>query len=97
MKHLALIAALALAGCMPTENSQALRAAYATQIEIWNAAGIDPLQLEPRELMLASASCATLTSLSTVTNPDAPEMTDDLAQWCVEVVRALAPAAPVPE
>jgi len=86
--------ALALAGCagLNADTSSAIRLQYATQLEAWNAAGLDPIQLDAQELLFAGVACGTLASISSVINPDAPDLNQELAAWCVKVVDTLAPA-----
>jgi hypothetical protein len=103
------LACLLLAGCEvplpgaatepgPSQTTQAIRQAFATEIGRWNAQGIDPVQIlnDPVKRAFALAGCGSLTSISSVVNPGAVSMTDELGLLCLDLVRALAPAAQEP-
>ena len=81
--------------------AEAFRLVAINQIEIWNAAGIDPLQWDDTKLLKASALCGTATAIATVINPEMAELSSEGTRWCGFVIKALAPAsapasAPVP-
>lgn len=89
--------ALGLAGCATydADKSAAIRAVLMANIEAANAAGVDPLQLAPDRLIYFSLACATAASLSTIINPDAPELSSEGLAWCELVAKAAAPAGVV--
>lgn len=81
--------------------AEAFRLVAINQIEIWNAAGIDPIQWDETKLLKASALCGTATALATVINPEMAELSSEGTRWCGFVIKALAPAqaptlAPMP-
>jgi hypothetical protein len=94
--------AILLAGCAGVtspefhQGSQAVRAEFERQVEQWNAAGLDPIQLTFEQRMYALLGCGTLSSLSTVINPTAPTLSEGAAAWCATLAKAAAPAAPTP-
>jgi hypothetical protein len=73
--------------------AEAFRLVAINQIEIWNAAGIDPLQWDETKLLKASALCGTATAIATVINPEMAELSSEGTQWCGFVIKALAPAS----
>lgn len=77
------------------DASQAIRAAYLGQLQAWNAAGIDPIQLKGNELLYAATICGTLSAVGSLWRPDSPELTAEGGAWCAALVQTLAPAAPV--
>lgn len=92
MKKLALVAAaLALSACA-TDTSM-VRQVMLDQIAAWNAAGVDPVQMDGQRLLYASLACGTLSSISTVLDPTAPALPADLADWCAVALKAAAPAS----
>lgn len=81
MKILAMIAVLALSACAG-DRSAAIRDAAKANVEIWAAQGVDIQLLNPGQQMLAYAGCLSLTSISSVVRPDAPELSSEAAEWC---------------
>lgn len=91
MRHALTAAALTTAlaaGSCPEGSSAVLRDAAIANIEALNAAGVDPLEMTPRQMAIASAGCALATTVVTVydaTVPDAPEAVRD---FCVAFLKA---------
>ena len=74
--------------------SEGIRTAYVLQVEGFRAAGIDLAVLTPREQMIASTACATLTALGTVVSTDAVQLSDEGLAWCSELVKLLGRNVP---
>ena len=95
---LAPLSAALLLGCTATHgvhdvDPHAFKSFAISQIEIWNAAGIDPVQARPETLALMAALCGSATSLSTVIDPTTPDTPAKLLAFCTVVAKAAAPAA----
>ena len=75
--------------------AEAARLIAISQIEIWNSAEIDPIQWDENRLLKASAFCGTATAIMTVIDPEMESLSNEGAQWCGVVVKALAAAPEV--
>ena len=84
-------------GCvgLTAEQRVAMRAAAITSLEAYNAAGVDPIQLEPEKLAILSATCLSLTAVATVWVAEMPEVSADVLGFCDLAIRAASPAAPL--
>ncbi len=78
------------------QYAEVMRLVAVNQIEIWNAAGIDPIQWDDSKLLKASALCGTATALMTVASPDMAALSATATQWCGTITKALA-EAPEPD
>ena len=74
------------------QYGEVMRLVAVNQIEIWNAAGIDPIQWDDSKLLKASALCGTATALMTVASPDMAALSATATQWCGTITKALAKA-----
>ena len=74
------------------QYAEVMRLVAVNQIEIWNAAGIDPIQWDDSKLLKASALCGTATALMTVASPDMAALSATATQWCGTITKALAKA-----
>ena len=77
------------------QYAEVMRLVAVNQIEIWNAAGIDPIQWDDSKLLKASALCGTATALMTVASPDMAALSATATQWCGTITKALAAAPEV--
>lgn len=89
---LAMLTAASTCTTTQIEGSKAVRVMYYNTLSAWNSAGVDPSTLSEKELLFAGAGCGTLTALSTVYDPSAPEMSAEVGEWCAAAVALLAPA-----
>ena len=97
---LPLASALLLAGCAMTpggsgvsplsaEQSAALRAGTFATLEAWRAQYPDAGFIENPTIRLSVISaCGLGSTLTTVVNPTAPEMSERLALWCRDIMAA---------
>lgn len=89
--------ALILSGCTSgfLETADSRKAAITflqATVASYNAAGIDPVQLDDSKLAILTASCATLVGVNTLVRPDFPEADAELLGFCATVAQAAAPA-----
>ncbi len=94
-KWLLLMCISSLAACADAERTALLRDTALNTIRDANAAGIDPIQLEPMRLLQLSFACNTAINLVTVINPAVASATQTDIDFCAVVTRAAAPA-PIP-
>ena len=90
----AMIIALALAGCASIEPTRVdtLKRLAIAQIEAFNKAGVDPVQLDGTALLTLQSFCALVPALTTVTRPDAPEASPEVLAACEAILKAAAKA-----
>lgn len=89
-----LLLAVVLSGCAFSSNEAigVFRAAAIAQVEALNAAGVDPLKLDPKSLVIATSSCNTIAAVVTMTDPGIPEASPSALDYCADLAKVLAPA-----
>ena len=93
---IALAVTAGLAGCVngefDSERSSALRTWANSQVEAYNNAHIDPLQLPQEQLAVGVMACGTLSGIATVWNPNVVEASTEANAWCSTLSKALGKA-----